>query len=539
MRPILTFGLTFLLALTILGWGATRAAAQDTTTAQDTTAAEEAPAGTAAEATADAAPEEAAADEAAADDAAADEAAAGEAAADDAAPDAAPADEAADQPPVSFKNDIAPILVAKCLACHGANDPQGEYQLNHYAQAITGGYSGSPIVTPGEPEASELYNLVRESDADLRMPKEGDPLAEAQIDLIGRWIAEGARFDGDDPQAALASIIPGRVHPAAPETYRAPLPVTALAFHPGGELLASSGYHEVLVWNTADGALQQRIGNLAQRTYGLAYSPDGRWLAVASGDPGQLGEVKLFDAASGAAVRTLGSFADVALGVAFNPDGTRLAACGADRSIRVYDVASGDEQLLIEDHADWVLAVAWNSDGSHLASASRDKTSKLFNASNGEAHATYNGHGDAALGVAFNADGTQVWTASADRQLHIWNPAEGNRVAVIGGYGHEVFRVLVAGGHVYSCSADHTLRRHDAADRKQLSRYEGHHDWVYALAWHEPTGRLASGSYDGEIRLWNAEEGSTLLAFPASPQLPATSSAAVASPDAPADEQPE
>ena len=84
-----------------------------------------------------------------------------------------------------------------------------------------------------------------------------------------------------------------------------PLPITALAFDSGGERIAASGYHEITVWNSHSRELIQRVGNIAERTFDVAFSSDGRWLACASGTPGKVGEVKLFNATNGELARVL------------------------------------------------------------------------------------------------------------------------------------------------------------------------------------------------------------------------------------------
>lgn len=430
-------------------------------------------------------------------------------------------EEGAAPPPVSFQKEIAPLLVQACLACHGDKDPQGEYQLTTFENLTKHGYSDSPVVTPGKPAESELYNLISAEDADVRMPKEADPLSAAQVALVHRWIVEGAKYDAADPQAPLASILPPATHVDPPESYRVALPVTALAFHPQGTELAVGGYYEITIWNPVDGALLRRIKNVAQRTYGLAYSPDGSRLATASGAPGQMGEVRLYDAAQGTLVAQLGSMSDVAFDVAFSPDGAKIAACGADRSIRIFDVATGQQEVLIEDHADWVLGIAWSPDGARLASASRDKTAKLFDAKTGDALVTYPEHGEPVYGVAFNADGTQVLSAGRDKRILIWNPADGKQVAAIGGFGNEVFQIAFSAGQIYGCSADKTVRQFAAENRAAVRSYAGHADWIYSLAISEPTRRLATGSYDGEVRVWNLDDGALITTFRAAPGLSA------------------
>lgn len=423
---------------------------------------------------------------------------------------------------ISFRRDVAPVLVERCLGCHGQQDAKGEYQLHTFESLMKDGYSGSPVVTPGKSDESELYLLVSTDDEDLRMPKEADPLTAEQVTAVKRWIDEGAKFDADDPTAALASIVPGKAYPAAPQSYRAPLAVTALAFHPSGNELAASGYHEVTLWNPADGALLRRIGNVAQRVYGLAYNQDGSLLAVASGTPGQVGDVRLVNPATGELVRELGRMSDVALGVAFSPDGARLAACSADRSIRIYDVATGAQQILIEDHADWVLAVAWSPDGGKLASASRDKTSKVFDAATGDSLATFAGHGETVYSVSFNADGSQVLTGGGNKVVHVWNPADAAKLGDMGGFGGDVTQIIVRADQIYSSSSDTQARQHGGEKRELVRAYAGHRDWIYSLALSEATGRLATGGYDGEVRIWNTADGAQVAAFVASPGLAIT-----------------
>jgi mono/diheme cytochrome c family protein len=420
-------------------------------------------------------------------------------------------------PPVSFSKDIAPLLLKKCQACHGSPEPKGGYQVSNYTLATKAGESEQPSITPGKPEESELFNLISSTEADTRMPKEADALSAEQIALVKRWIAEGAKYDGADPKAPLASIVPKMAAPDPPQAYRRPVPITAVAFSADGQELAVSGYHEVTVWNPANGALVRRIKNVGERVQSLAYSPDGALLAVAGGTPGQAGEVKLFKSADGTLVNELGSMGDVAYRAVFNPAGTKLAVAGADRSIRVFDVANGKQEILIEDHADWVVGLAWSPDGAKLASASRDKTSKLFNAANGESLMTYSGQGDQIFGVAFAADGKLIFTAGADKKIHAWNPDDGAKKGEIAGFGREVLGVITSADKIFSCSADKTVQQHRAEGLKPFKTYAGHTDAVFCVAYHPMTGRVAAGSFSGELRVWNAEDGAAVATFIAAP----------------------
>lgn len=424
---------------------------------------------------------------------------------------------------VSFSKQIAPIFAQRCVACHNARTAKGRLNMETFAALMKGGESGDTVLAH-KPDDSGLFMEIEAGS----MPKDADPLTDEQMALVKKWIETGARLDaGVSPTAALITIMPKPVQPMPPENYRVAVPVTALAFSPNGELLATAGYREVLLWNAADGQLVRRISNLAERPHDIEFSANGELLAVAAGTPGQLGEVKLFNVADGSLVRDLFTTDDEVFSVAFSPDGTRIAATCADRSLRVYDAQTGERQLHVEDHADWVLDAAWSPDGTKLATASRDKTSKVFNAQTGEALATFNSHGEPVFGVRFLPDGNQVVSSGRDRKLRVWNPADGKQVREVAGFGGEVFRVvLTPEGQSLASSSDKQVRLHNLANSQQVRAFAGHKDWVYAVAVHPGTKRVAGGSHDGEVRIWNLEDGETVTTFVAAPGLAAQETAA-------------
>lgn len=419
---------------------------------------------------------------------------------------------------VSFSRDVAPILAERCVACHNTRSPGGRLNLDSFASLLKGGESGSTVSAHSSAE-SLLITMIE----DGSMPKDADPLTPAEIAVVKHWINVGAPLDaGIALTADLFDVMPEKTQPLPPAEYRVAIPVTAIAFSPDGNQLASSGYHEVLVWNTADSTLIRRISNVAERIYDLEFSADGGTLAVAAGTPGQLGEMKLFSAADGQLIRTLVRARDAVFALSFSPDGQTLACAGADRSIIVVKIADGSEVVRIEDHADWVMDVNWSANGQRLVSSSRDKTCKVFESATGNPVITFSGHGEPVYSAAFLADSTTVVSGGSDRRLRVWNSADAKEIRAIGGFGGDIFRIqILPGDLILSASGDRAVHEHKAADGAELRKMEGHNDWVYTLSANPGRKLIASGSYDGEIRVWNSEDGSMTTSFIAIPkQIP-------------------
>lgn len=95
---------------------------------------------------------------------------------------------------VSFERHIWPIIVASCVECHNDEEQEGDLRLDTKDYILEGGEFG-PVFEPGSPEDSTFYELIvlPQKDPDF-MPTKNDPLPDAQIELIKRWIEEGCDF---------------------------------------------------------------------------------------------------------------------------------------------------------------------------------------------------------------------------------------------------------------------------------------------------------------------------------------------------------
>ena len=107
---------------------------------------------------------------------------------------------------IDFAGRVAPLLAAKCGACHGPDAPESGYRLDLREQAVAGGDSGSVGIVPGKPDESELFIRVSTGDRELQMPADGDPLSADEQLLLRDWIAAGAVWP--DEMQSLAGLLP-------------------------------------------------------------------------------------------------------------------------------------------------------------------------------------------------------------------------------------------------------------------------------------------------------------------------------------------
>ncbi len=95
---------------------------------------------------------------------------------------------------VDFSSQIKPILNNKCITCHGGVKKSGGFSLLFEKEAFADNESGKPAIIPGDASGSELIRRIHETDPEQRMPYEKPPLSDEEIDLLTRWIDQGAEW---------------------------------------------------------------------------------------------------------------------------------------------------------------------------------------------------------------------------------------------------------------------------------------------------------------------------------------------------------
>ncbi|HUF62867.1 MAG TPA: c-type cytochrome domain-containing protein [Verrucomicrobiales bacterium] len=417
----------------------------------------------------------------------------------------------------SFSRDVAPILELHCVTCHGPEKQRGKYRLDTFSGLTTPGSSGETPVAARDPEASALFLRLTTTDADDRMPADGDPLSQNAIDTIRAWIETGAVFDSPDPNAPLTAVAPLPPHPAPPETYPTPVPITALAFAPDGAVIYTSGYREILVWDSATGTLRQRLKGLPSRILDLSVHPQGDRIAAAGGDPGRHGEARVLQLPGGETETVVARASDVLLAARFSPDGSALATGGANNLLEIYQVADWRLRHAWAHHADWITTVAWSDDGSLLASGSRDRSIKVYGVEEGIRVSNLTGHQKAIAGLAFAPDGQRLFSIALDTTFRQWNLEDDSSIGKPASWNHDPQKLVRSSSTLLAALSNGTLALRDLVSAEQTQSWPVHEDAVVSCAVHEPAGLAAAGSMDGRVALVDLSAGEVRLRFTAVP----------------------
>jgi len=419
-----------------------------------------------------------------------------------------------DAKPVSYFHEVVPILKRSCTGCHHPAKLKGELDLTTYATFQKGGKHG-PSFKPETPEASRVIEEI--SGDEPNMPKEGDPLTKDEVALFERWIKEGAK-DDTPPEANSFKLSAAPVYTVLPV-------ISCMAFSPDGNVLAVSGYHEVLLHKDDGSEMIARLVGESPRIESVAFSPNGKLLAISGGAPSRFGEIQFWDAESHKEVRTFKIANDSVFGVSFSPDGERVAFGCVDKTVRVISVGDGKELMKFDNHSDWVLATAFTVDGKRLLSGSRDRAMKLINVANGQFIDDINKLLESVLClarhpkedlVAFGGDlGTPRIYKISDNQ---GRTAANNDVNLLREFERQPGPVCSIayspeGNSIAVGNVDGEVRIYKTSDGSRLATLKENKGAVFALKFHPTKNQLVTGGYDGKVRIFELPDGKLVNTF--------------------------
>ena len=277
-----------------------------------------------------------------------------------------------------------------------------------------------------------------------------------------------------------------------------------------------------------------QIGSLnSGQSNQVIWSPDGKWLALASSD------IEIYDGETLEQVYTINPSPS---NIAFSPDSRFLIAAGSglyawnmdgwgqivakpdagyiqsvaispdgktiatahEKAVKLWDIASWNVTHTLP--AGSVTIVAFSPDGNTLAAGGgmAGTEIKLWDIESGQELNTLTGHTNWIKSIAFSPDGKILASGSVDEKIWLWNMDSGLQLRVLNGHTDQVTGVAFSpdGQLLASVSWDLTVRLWKVENGQELNTLTGHTNWIKSITFSPDGATFASGGYDQEVLLW-------------------------------------
>jgi WD40 repeat protein len=316
--------------------------------------------------------------------------------------------------------------------------------------------------------------------------------------------------------------------------------VVSLAFSPDGQSLASGGapYDATLhIWDLGTAKSKHRFTTPRQSVACVAYAPDGKVLAAGGGTP-HLGkttdrDVRLYDPATGKLRRRFTAHPHQIATLSFSPDSKTLATSGyRDHLIKLWDVSTAKElrRLALFKPGDWVSTVSFSPNGKFLA-AGAWQGEPIFWPLDPKGKPSYLEYEQprACRFLAFATDGKTLVTAEIGKSqvVRVWDVNDGGQLKLrhkhlfwlektpkvvldpkavlpVTLLKHPFTEAAVSpDAKMLATASKEVIQVWDLSSGKELCRLFGHTADISSLAFSPDGKRLASGSWDTTVLLWD------------------------------------
>ena len=349
---------------------------------------------------------------------------------------------------------------AQALATKAASDLKlAQEALTRAEAAITDTANEIKLVTENEKKAKQT---VIDAKARLEVVKKESEKANADRDLIAKTLTTGLKK------------------------------AKALQFSTNGlELIATFDAGPPLAWSTVNGkpiapgssttswVLERSFGTgdgkslITDRANSIAFSPDGKIIAIGSGEPSRSGDITLWDVSTGTLTKAYAErHLDSIFALDFSPDGKLLASGGADKAVRITDLSTGKVVKVFEGHTHHVLGVTWRADGRLLASSGADNVVKIWDWTTGDRRKNVDGWDKEVTGIRYLGAGDSMITSAGDNKMRLIN-----------------------------------------SDGGELKQFAGATAFLQALATNQAGDLILGGDQDGNVRAWDVATAKEVALF--------------------------
>ena len=456
--------------------------------------------------------------------------------------------------PVSYSKEVADILAAKCVGCHGEILAENKLNLEEVSTMLKGGKRG-PALVPGKADQSLLFTMAAHRVEPVMPPKDkkdAKALTPEELGLIQSWINAGAKDDSAENAEPATPVQLGELPPGVH-------PINAVDLTADGRLVASGRANVVQVHDVDSGLEVLSLGGHKDLIQSVRFSPDGRRLAAGSyqivtlwnvpsgglkstfnGHGDQVKAVAVV-AATGTVLtgsldgtirvwnpegKPLGQFSAHApvLALAVSKDGSRLVTAGADHVVRLFDCSNLNaikDLFAFPGHSGPVNDVALIEEekgGRRIVSVSADATARVWTIpeKSGEKPAEpliLTGANGPLKALALTPDGLTVAAGGDDGKVHLWAVADGKALRVLDAPGSPILSLAIdpKGDLVLAGSADNAARLIDIKSAAVKFTLGGHLGPVNSVAFRGDLIATAGG--EGGVKVWDAATGQGVIAF--------------------------
>ncbi|MBN01313.1 MAG: hypothetical protein CMJ77_19540 [Planctomycetaceae bacterium] len=404
----------------------------------------------------------------------------------------------------SWRQDVGGIVERYCAGCHNQDDAEGDLAFESYADLVID-RDGKSLVRPGDVDGSLLMGVITGSIEPKMPPEDEAQPTDEEIALLKAWIQRGAP-EGKTNSAAEKNNVPTlRTPRLAPSL--TPKPITSLAYSPDGRWLAIGRFQSVDLVTAADQRFVRKLDEHPGKVNDIRFSADGRYLITATGIGGVFGEAQIWEVRTGRLLRRLGEHRDVLYAAAISDDSKIVATAGYDRLIRIWDLASGKRLHELEGHNGPVYDLDFSPDGKLLASASADATIKVWDVATGQRFDTLNQPSKEQYSVDISPDGRFITAAGEDNRIRQWRLVSVDKPQInpllVARFAHEQaigrVRYTQDGQQIVSLSDDRRMKVWDAATLTQQQVVDIGGEVAQAVALQTDSRQVAIGRMDGAI----------------------------------------
>jgi WD40 repeat protein len=435
-------------------------------------------------------------------------------------------------PKITYDEHVRPILREHCFSCHSADKQESGLQLDSYQKTMAGGSSGE-VVLPGDLASSRLWALVSHAE-EPKMPPKQDKLAAAKLDLLGKWIEQGAPENAGskvtlkkNPLAAVSASTTGK--PAGPVAMpegllkqpvlytKRPGQITALAVSPWAPLVAVAGQKQISLYQTDSGELLGILPFPEGLPQVLRFSRNGSVLLAGGGRAGHSGCVVLFDVKTGKRLAKIGDELDAVLAADINASQTLVALGGPHRVVRIYSVQTGELLHEIRKHTDWIYAAEFSPDGKLLATADRSGGLFLWEGDTAREVNNLRGHTGAVFDLSWRLDSGLLATAGEDATVKLWDVNEGKVMKSWSGHAGGAFCVRFAqDGRLVTSGRDNTVKTWgpDGAAQKSFPAFT---EPALRCAFLQDGQSVIGGDWLGNVKQFSAADAKEVRSLAANP----------------------